>query len=279
MTGNDRTGGYRIAVVSRTFDLLEAIARSDRPLGVSELARAIGSTKSATFRILATLEERGYVIRDRDQSRYQLGAGFVFLGQRALEDVDLRKEARPILEDLKDRFNETANLGVIVNDRVIYIDIQESDHGLRMAAQVGAQDELHSTSIGKAILAFMPPERLERLLDRELVKRTEKTITDPGILKQELAGIRKTGIARDDGENEAGASCFGAPIFDQQGEVIAAISVSGPDSRITGEKAADIATAIRKAASDITRRLGGEPPQWIQTGGNGNGSPNRSGGR
>lgn len=266
MMSGDRSGGYRIAVVSRTFDLLEAIARSDRPLGVSELARSIDSTKSATFRILATLEERGYVIRDRDHSRYQLGAGFVFLGQRALEEVDLRKEARPMLENLKDRFNETANLGVIVNDRVIYIDILESDHGLRMAAQIGAQDETHSTSIGKAILAYLPSERLERLLDRELVKRTEKTITDPDLLRQELAEIRKTGVSRDCSENEEGASCFGAPIFDQQGDVIAAISISGPDSRITGEKAADVAAAVRKAARDITRRLGGDPPGWIEDG-------------
>jgi IclR family transcriptional regulator, KDG regulon repressor len=263
MATGDRHEGYRIAVVSRTFDLLEAIARSDRPLGVSELARTIGSTKSATFRILSTLEERGYVLRDRDQSRYQLGAGFVFLGQRALEDVDLRKEARPVLENLKDRFNETANLGVLVNDRVIYIDILESDHGLRMAAQIGAQDEIHSTSIGKAILAYLPPDRLERLLDRQLIRRTAKTITDPDRLRQELADIRKTGISRDCGENEEGASCFGAPVFDQQGDVIAAISVSGPDSRINGEKADDVARAVRKAARTITHRLGGEAPVWI----------------
>lgn len=257
MTTPDGVPNYNIAVVGRAFDLLEALASAREPLGVSELARAVGSTKSATFRILATLEGRGYVTRDADTARYKLGIGLLFFGQRALEDIDLRSEARPVLEELHNRFNETVNLGVIINDKVIYLDILESEHGLRMTARAGSQDEIHSTAIGKAILSHWPEYELARFLESPLTKRTSRTITDPLLLRKELDQIRTAGISQDKGENEEGASCFGAPIFDHQGEVVAAISISGPESRLAGETAHAAAQAVADAAAMISTRLGG----------------------
>jgi DNA-binding IclR family transcriptional regulator len=252
-----RPTNYSIAVLERSIDLLEVMADAGEPKGVSELARAIGSTKSATFRILATLEDRGYVSRVEEIGKYQLGLNLVHIGQSALERIDLRTVARPVLEDLHERFNETVNLGVLAGGRIVYVDMVESDHGLRMSARIGAHDNVHSTAIGKAILANLLPDQQEELLHGPLPARTEKTLTDVDALRQEIERIKVSGFSRDRGENENGACCFGAPIFDAQGRVVAAISVSGPDTRLAGEVAEDVAVAVRAAAQEITNRLGG----------------------
>jgi IclR family transcriptional regulator, KDG regulon repressor len=253
---NDPKNNYNIAVVARTLDVLEVLSRADDPQGVSEIARAIGATKSATFRIIATLEARGYLWRD-NSGKFRLGIRLVELGQSALAAIDLRTIARPILADLHCQFNETVNFGIEDHDRIIYVDMIESDHGLRLSARIGGQDLIHSTAIGKAIMAHWPQSRIDEFLSRPLEPRTPRTLIDPGELRENLERIRRSGFSRDRGENEEGASCFGAPVFDHRGEVVGAISVSGPDSRMIGEKAEDIAVAVRVAAQELTTRLGG----------------------
>ena len=260
MSGNN----YRIAVVDRTFDLLEALESARGPLGVSDLAREIGATKSAVFRILANLERRGYVVRDPLSSKYQLGGRLAQLGHQALKSIDIRSRARPVLEDLHQQFNETVNLGMLVESTISYVDMIESDQGLRMSAQVGATDEMHSTALGKAILSFLPETERDRILSRPLVRRTSRTMTDPDILRAELARIRSDGVAEDQGENEDGAHCFGAPIFDYQGNVIAAVSVSSPDSRLYGERLTMVVDAVRAAAIEITANIGGRWPVTVE---------------
>lgn len=249
---------YRIAVLDRSVDLLEAMANAGGPVGVTELSRAIGSTKSATFRILATLEARGYVRRVPENGKYQLGLNLVRLGQSALGRIDLRSIARPVLDELHRRFNETVNLGVLSGGRIVYVDMVESDHGLRMAAQVGAHDYAHSTAIGKAILANLPEQQQEMLMEGPLPARTDKTLTTREALLNDIERIRVSGVSRDRGENEHGAYCFGAPIFDAQGHVAAAISISGPETRLNEEITEDVAVAVRTAAQEISDRLSGQ---------------------
>lgn len=256
MAAND----YRIAVVDRTLDLIEALADARGPVGVSDLAREIGATKSAVFRILVNLERRGYVVRDPVTSKCLLGGRLVQLGHHALKSMDVRSRARPVLEDLHATFNETVNLGMLVESSISYVDMIESDQGLRMAAQIGATDEMHSTALGKAVLSFMPKEEREQILSRPLVRRTERTLTDPVLLRAELARIRLSGIAEDRGENEDGARCFGSPIFDHQGNVIGAVSVSSPESRFDEERLILVADSVRAAAIAITTGIGGAWP-------------------
>lgn len=256
MSGND----YRIAVVERTLDLLEVLAEASTPLGVSDLARSIGATKSAVFRLLVNLERRGYVSRDPISSKYQLGGELVRLGQRALESSDVRAQARSVLVALHDRFNETVNLATYTDALVTYVDMIESDQGLRMAARVGVTEQMHSTSLGKAILSVLPTDELERVLARPLPRQTERTITDPEQLRVELEAIRRVGFAEDRGENEVGARCFGSPIFDHRGRVVAAVSVASPESRVDDARGVLISQAVRDAAAEITRRLGGRWP-------------------
>jgi IclR family acetate operon transcriptional repressor len=252
---------YSIAVLDRALDLLEALAEAPAgaPLGVSEVARRAGVTKSAAFRILANLERRGYVAKDPVSARYTLGTQLVYLGERSLGAMDLRVAARPALEALQRRFGETVNLGVREGAEVFYVDMIESSHGLRMTARVGGRDYLHSTALGKAILAFLPLAERDRLLQQqgELPARTERTITDPVTLRAELERVRERGIAEDRDENEVGARCLGAPIFDHRGVVAGAISLSAPDSRLDDERAAEVAVAVLQEAAAVTRRLGG----------------------
>jgi IclR family acetate operon transcriptional repressor len=252
---------YSIAVLDRALDLLEALAKAPAgaPLGVSEVARRTGVTKSAAFRILANLERRGYVAKDPVSARYTLGTQLVYLGERSLGAIDLRVAARPALEALQQRFGETVNLGLREGGEVVYVDMIESSHGLRMAARVGGRDYLHSTALGKAILAFLPLAERDRLLHLPgaLPARTERTITDPVKLRAELERVRECGIAEDRDENEVGARCLGAPIFDHRGVVAGAISLSAPDSRLDDARAAEVAAAVLEEAAAVTRRLGG----------------------
>lgn len=255
------TPDYSIAVVVRTLDLLEALAASAEPLGVTELAAQLGTTKSAAYRILATLEQRGYVTKDPLNARYRLGVRLAFLGQQALEGFDLRQAARPLLEGLHSRFHETVNLGVRDGREIVYIDMIESSHGLRMAARLGGRDPITSTALGKAILAYLPLAERAPLLERPLPARTPATVTDAATLAAELARIRQTGVAEDRGENEPGSRCLGAPIFNHQGAVIAAISLTAPDTRLDDDLAAAAGGELKAAAAAITNRIGGQFPR------------------
>jgi IclR family acetate operon transcriptional repressor len=251
---------YSIAVLDRAMDILEALAEARQPLGVTELARRVGATKSATYRILSNLERRNYVSKDLSTTWYTLGTRLAYLGQRSLGAFDLRQIARPVLQDLYQRFYETVNLGVLEGNEVVYIDMVESHHGLRMAAHLGSRDTAHSTALGKAMLAFLPPDAIAHELHRDLGAKTERTIVAPAALKAELDRVRIKGYAEDLGENELGARCIGAPIFDHGREVVAAISVSSPESRLDDDRAAEVASAVRESASEITRRIGGREP-------------------
>lgn len=257
MTGPDRS--YEIAVLARAFDLLDALAGAGEPLGATELAREIGSTKSATFRILVNLERRGYVRKDPVSARYRLGPALVSLGYQASNGIDLLSLAHPHLEQLSVRIQETANLGAIRDGEIVYLDIVESPRSLRMAARIGARDLIHSTALGKAILAFLPPEDLNRYLAAPLTRRTGQTITDDERLRAELADIRRTGVARESGENEPDARCIGAPVFDRHG-VCAALSISGPASRMSDASLDHASRVILTEAALLTTELGGKWP-------------------
>ena len=261
-TATDRARtSYDIAVLDRALDVLEALAAAPAgsALGVTDISRRVGATKSGAFRILANLERRGYIDKDPVTARYTLGARLAYLGERSLLAIDLRGAARPVLEDLHRRFGETVNLAVRDGDQIVYVDMIESEHGLRMSARVGNRDSLHTTALGKAILAYLPEEESDAIVRGGLPARTERTIVDGDHLRDELARVREQGVSEDRGENEVGARCVGAPVFDHRGRVAGAISISAPESRLDDARAAIVAAAVREGAKSVTRRLGGAP--------------------
>ena len=250
---------YRIAVLDRTLDVIEALAAAAEPIGVSDLARAVGATKSATWRILLNLEGRGYASKDA-AAKYTLGPALFALVLRGGDRTRLVQLARPHLQWLNATFEETANLGVMEGDALLYIDIIESPHDLRMAARIGARDLLHTTALGRAIIAFLPERERERLLAGPLEARTPRTIVDPARRRQLLDDGRAGGISAEEGQNETAATCFGAPVFGPEGDVIAAISLSGPSGRMERYEPGTIQAALRRAAEAVTLRVGGRWP-------------------
>lgn len=248
---------YRIGVLNKTFDLLDVLER-EGPLTLTELSHRAATNKVTVLRILANLELRGYVERD-DLGRYSLGIRLLELGLRKSATTDLRAVAHPVLRKLRDQFDETVNLGVPSGMGILYLDILESSLGLRMAATVGARDEIHSTAIGKAIASNWNGRQQEQLASLTMVPKTTRTITGIEQLTQEFARVRDRGYSVDDEENETGARCIGAPVFDHSGECVGAISVSGPTIRMTDDRVGQIAQAVRGAARTISERLGYQP--------------------
>ena len=246
---------YAIAVLGKALDLIDVLD-GEEGLTLTALSLRTGINKATALRILANLEERAYVERDGD-GRYRLGVRLLQLGSRMSAGLDLRTTARPVLKRLLAEFDETVNLAVPSPSGIVYIDILESARGLRMAATVGLRDDFHSTAVGKAILAQWPEEQVTRALgDGPLVAKTRRTIVAPAALRRELAAVRQRGYALDDEENESGARCVGAPLFDHRGDCVGAISVSGPASRLADGGIAALAPRVVAASREISASLG-----------------------
>jgi IclR family KDG regulon transcriptional repressor len=253
-TNRSKTGRYSIAVLGKALDLLDALD-IDEALTLTELSARVGIPKATALRVLANLEERGYVERDA-HGQYRLGMRLLQLGARKSAGLDLRTIARPVMKQLHAEFDETVNLAVPGDDGIIYIDILQSPRGLRMAATVGMRDDYHSSALGKAMLANWPEARAVRVLGGSLGRKTDRTVATIEQLRSELADVRRKGFAIDDEENEVGARCVGAPILDHRGSCVGAISVSGSASRLTAERIETLADRVRAAAATISRTMG-----------------------
>lgn len=251
---NDKGVG-EVGVLVKTLDLLEALAAGD-PMTVAEVSTTSGVNKAAAYRILNTLERRSYVVRTPDEvRRYTLGPALRALGRDHTSPADLMVASRSRLRTLWEEFGETVNLGVLSEDRLLYLDILESDQGLRTTVTVGAHDDLHSTALGKAMLASLPPDEAKALLAGvERAPKTERTITRLGDLVDELARIRTAGFALDDEENEPGARCVAAAVVNAMGVPIGALSVSAPTWRMPD----DVVLAIGKRLREVCDGLGQE---------------------
>ena len=254
--GPRRAGRYPIAVLAKALDLLDEL-EAHESLTLTELSAHAGVNKTTALRVLANLEERGYVERDAATGRYRLGYRLLQLGVRKSRGLDLRTVARPILQRLQAEFDETVNLAVPDRDGIVYIDIVESARGLRMAATIGQRDDYHSSSLGKAIMAWWPASILEDFVRRHpLARKTPRTVVEPAALASELAHVRARGYAVDDEENELGARCVGAPVFDHRGGVVAAISVAGPASRLTPDRVDGLGSAVAGAGRHVSALMG-----------------------
>jgi len=173
----------------------------------------------------------------------------------------MREVALPLMHELRDSYNETVNLGILDSTEVVYVEITESRRSLRMQALLGGRDPAYCTALGKAILAFLPADQWPAHLPSKPSPRTPKTqLSLPG-LQQELASTRERGFAVDDEENEVGACCIGAPIFDATGRVAAAVSLSAPASRLNGRQIHKVAESVVQTAATISGRLGYSIPR------------------
>ncbi len=242
--------------VLKALDVLECLAFSGQSLSAPEVAERCGLTRPTTYRLLSTLAARGYVAGGQD-GRFRLGNKMLSLSKRLLEYAQLPQLARPELERLCQFAGETVHLGALEDIEVLYVDKVESLTAARMYSIVGSRSPLHSTSLGKAILAFLPDSERTMLLERiSLAQRTPNTITDRGRLEEDLRVVRERGYAIDDVENEEGIRCVGAPILGNAGMPIAAVSISGPVVRMTASRVDDLAPALLETGRRISQKFG-----------------------
>jgi IclR family acetate operon transcriptional repressor len=251
---------YDVGVLHKALDVLELLALGEALTAV-ELARRAGISKAAAYRILGTLERRGYVRRDERDRRFAVGTDLLALARGILSSADLVVAARRALRDLRDEFGETVNLGAASRDRLVYLEVLESERGLRTTVDVGSFDHLHATALGRAILSALPREEARTLLAGiERVPVTERTRVGLDDLMAELEQARARGYSLDDEENELGARCVGVPVRDEQGRPIAALSISGPTHRMRLELLPRMAERLAAAATEIERALGVRTP-------------------
>ncbi|MCC6458112.1 MAG: IclR family transcriptional regulator [Caldilineaceae bacterium] len=245
---------YVVKPVFKALQVLIALGDEQRSLTLTEICHRVRLPKTTVFRYLQTLAQCGFVTHDRQADMYHLGARLFELGQLAGQQLRIRDVALPVMVALRDRFNETVNLGILDGYDVVYVEMVESHHSLRMQATLGSRDPAYSTALGKAMLAFI--DEPARHLPARLMPRTTFTLHTRASVMKALAQARKEGYALDDQENEDGARCVGAPIFEYPGRVTAAISVSAPASRLGRDQVGDVAAALCAAAATISRQLG-----------------------
>ena len=256
---------HTVQSVERTFDVLEALARAGRPIALSELSTTVNLHISTVHRLLVTLIERGYARQDSATGRYSTGPHLFELTVGSNAQIDVRSEAHPKLEELAAQVGETANLSVRGGDRLIYIDQVQSDRLVRMFTQIGSSAPLYCTGSGKIFLAFAELHNFEHefnryLLENRLEPHTTHTIVKPNILREELVKIRERGYSFDNEEMEEGVVCIAAPIFDRAGKLMAAMSISGPSSRLKDGHISTAVAPLVAASSQVSVRLGFKPP-------------------
>jgi DNA-binding IclR family transcriptional regulator len=248
---------YKVQVLDRALALLDTLSKQAPDASLGDLRFALKLHKSTVHRLLMVLERHRLVEKNAQSGRYRLGLKLFELGSKAIGVRDLRELARPYLQRLQQDTQETVNLAILDHQEVLYIEKVEPQQTLRMTAAVGHRYPLHCTALGKAILGAMPEaEAIAILRQTGLKPRTRNSITSAAAMREELRATRARGCAIDDQENEEGARCVGAAVRDHLGNVVGAISVSGPAMRVGKNKIPGLARLVMDAASWVSVELG-----------------------
>jgi DNA-binding IclR family transcriptional regulator len=241
----------------RTLRILEVLS-SGEEMGVTEIGKYTGLHKSTAFRFLETLEHEGYVKQNPDTEKYRLSYKVLSLGFNLIEKMDVRIAARPHMEKLAIMTGETVYLTIVDSGQILYIDKVNLTENLQTFHKVGDKNYVHCTASGKAQIAFFSEAEFNDIFQKwGLPKQTKNTITDINVLKEQLKEVRIRGYAIDDRESEEDVMCVASPIFDYTGNVVAALSISGPITRLTVKKIErDFSHLIVDVTADVSKELG-----------------------
>src|SRR6201987_6043925 len=249
-------GAAPVGVISKVLRILEALQGSSGGLPLKAICDRTGIHKSTAHRFLKHLERERYLTRP-EAGAYLIGPRLSQLSPRRNQEATLQAVARPILWELGKSTQETVNLGVLDQGTVLYVEVIESPHEFRLSSRVGTRRSLHATALGKALAAFLAEDQKERVLATiQFQPLTPKTIMNLVQFRQELEIIRKQGYAVDDEETTLGARCVSAPVLGANREVVAAVSVSGPVTRISPAQVPARAAAVMNAARAISSAMG-----------------------
>jgi len=233
--------------IERGCRILDHLSKGKQSYSIQDLSFELDLTKPTIHRILSTLRHFGFVAQDEISKEYHLGFRLVELGHTVLDQIDLRKVAEPFLNQLAGLVQETVHLVILEQGEIVYLE-----------SRIGRRNPAHTCAVGKVLLASLPDnERDEIITQKGLLRKTKNTIVHSGKLKKHLADVRAQGYAVDDEENEEGIRCVGAPLMNDRGEAIAAISISGPSVRLATERIhGELKTQVIKTALEISKRLG-----------------------
>lgn len=249
-----------VRVLHKTLDILETIKESASGLKLAELVRAVDLPKATVYRILTTLEGRGYLDR-RENGSYRLARKLFDLQRSVPMEQMLSKAAGPVMEQLADLCKETVNLGVLDAGEVVVINTVESPQAVRMSSKIGRRRHVHTTALGKALLAGMSDRELLRVIRlKRLPRLTPRTLANQTDLLANLREVSKLGYAIDNQENEIDGRCVGAPILGPEGRVVAAMSISAPVFRMSVGQAKSLVPKLKEACVAISEAIRSHGP-------------------
>lgn len=243
----------------KCFQVLELLAQEHYEFALSELAGRLNQPLATAHRLVATLVEAGFAEQDRVSRRYRLAGKALWAGAGYLRNSPVYRAAFLVMQEIARNSNGLIHLGALHGEWVLYLHTVGSPSRLYLYADTGERRPLHATGLGKAILAWQPPTLVNRIASQELQRFTKRTICSAMELKEELKATRRRGYAIDDEEGVAGLRCVAAPIFDAQGQSVAALSMSAPANVLSNAATEPAATAIREAAMKISVQLGFRP--------------------
>ncbi|MGE4564952.1 MAG: IclR family transcriptional regulator [Victivallaceae bacterium] len=247
---------YNAPAAASTLEVLEFMAGNPGAWGPTELAKRLDSSANLTFRVLSVLQEKGYVKRN-PAGQYELTAGLYSLGMKLHNSFDLRKQARPFLEELAESVGESCQIQIPAGGRMLQLDFVPPPADYYLAVTPGIRLYWHGNAFGKAVWAFLPSDESEALLQAPLPRLTPHTVVDPAQLRTELTAVRETFSASEFDEYVLGSYCIGSPVFDATGRPVAGIGVTGLSSRLKTEAIPGLRQLVRTCADMISAAIGG----------------------
>lgn len=255
------TPAGQVQSLGRGLLLLEAVAEAEEGVSLSDLAMQVGLAPSTTHRLLNTLEQRGFLQQDMELGRWHIGVQAFHIGNAFLNGRDFVAQSRPFLVRLMEEAGETANLAVEDEGQAVILAQVQCREMMRMMVPLGSRSPMHASGVGKALLAWMSDKQVTAILHRHgLAAITEHSIRTPEALRKQLELTRARGWAYDDEEHAVGLRCVAATVHDEYGRAVAAISLSGPRSRIPDERVPALGRLAAEVAADATHKLGGHLP-------------------
>jgi len=244
-----------VRVIDRVFAILEYLSQSNAPRGPTEISAATGMHKSTVHRLLSSMHGGGY-IEKTDAGTYRIGVKLVGIVSSHINNLELQTEARPFLNDLHAELGLIVHLGILDGREVVYVEKIDISRNLRIYTQIGMRVPAHCSSLGKCLLSRLSGDELSSVFPKGSMERfTPNTITSLRELKEHLREVRIQGWGMDNEEYIVGHRCVGAPVFDYRGEIIAAISASGPLALLSDDRIPQVTECVKQTAKRISRRL------------------------
>lgn len=259
--GKPGAATVQVQSLTRGLSLLEALARAEGGLTLTDLGQRVQLAPSTAHRLLATLEKMGYVYQAGEMGRWYIGLQAFTVGTSFLANRDFVAQSHPYMRRLMEQSGETANLGILDGTEAVFIDQVQCREMMRTIVKLGSRVPLHASGVGKAMFAALPDDEIEAILKvKGLPRITHNTITSPETMWASIRVIRQRGWSFDDEEHALSTRCVAAPIYNEHAEVLGAISLAGPSSRLPDERIKQLGPLVAHTAEELTHRLGGRWP-------------------